>query len=208
MPRPAAYPRAFQSGGVWPWTVNDGVTTRHVRFALTNRRRTTFHAAPGILRAFRQTVRAPAPPRRQRNPVYPWWDAKSMARDERAGICGDDFSARRPAVLFRTGTKPGIVACCGTAWTEPCRGAIPTTPCHRHRISRSSGTVSSMKRRLFLIPEQGRPAGRRGLCGKPRPNHCPAAAGSVRLSGNVRRDLSGAPVRRPSHHPRDRSSPG
>jgi hypothetical protein len=91
MPRPAAYPRAFQSGGVWPWTVNDGVTTRHVRFALTNRRRTTFHAAPGILRAFRQTVRAPAPPRRQRNPVYPWWDAKSMARDERPGICGDDF---------------------------------------------------------------------------------------------------------------------
>ena len=58
--------------------------------SFTNRRRTAFHAAPGISRAFRQTIRAPAPPRRQRKPVYPWWDGKSMARGKRAGMDGDE----------------------------------------------------------------------------------------------------------------------
>ena len=39
--------------------------------SFANRRRTAFHAAPDIRRAFCQTTRAPAPPRRQRKPVYP-----------------------------------------------------------------------------------------------------------------------------------------
>ena len=88
MPRPGLLSaRPFNRWGM-PWT-RDGKAVRRcdpprwdmpgTPGSFANRRRTAFHAAPGISRAFRQTVRAPAPPRRQRKPVYP------MAGQEKYG---------------------------------------------------------------------------------------------------------------------------
>ncbi len=72
MPQPGRLSAGpFNAAGFSPGPSKDGVATRHARFIFMNRRRTAFHAAPGISRAFRQTIRAPAPPRRQRKPVYP-----------------------------------------------------------------------------------------------------------------------------------------
>jgi hypothetical protein len=73
MPRPGRLSaRPFNAAGFSPGpSAKTAWPTRHARSAFTNRRRTAFHAAPGISRAFRQTIRAPAPPRRQRKPVYP-----------------------------------------------------------------------------------------------------------------------------------------
>jgi hypothetical protein len=81
MPRPGRLSaRPFNAAGFSPGPL-DGKTVRRGEPPLVwlpgtpgsfaNRRRTAFHAAPGILRAFRQTIRAPAPSRRQRFPVYP-----------------------------------------------------------------------------------------------------------------------------------------
>ena len=81
MPQPGRLSAGlFNAAGFSPGPV-DGKTVRRgeppvvwlagTPGSFTNRRRTAFHAAPGISRAFRQTIRAPAPPRRQRKPVYP-----------------------------------------------------------------------------------------------------------------------------------------
>ncbi len=89
MPQPGRLSAGlFNAAGFGPGPSKDGVTTRHARSAFTNRRRTAFHAAPGISRAFRQTIRAPAPSRRQRFPVYPWWDGKKYG----TGFKGGDFA--------------------------------------------------------------------------------------------------------------------
>ncbi len=92
MPQPGRLSAGlFNEAGFSPGPPKDGVTTRHARPAFTNRRRTAFHAAPGILRAFRQTIRHR--PHLAGNAFRCIRDGtgRSMARVLRAGICGGEI---------------------------------------------------------------------------------------------------------------------
>ena len=85
MPRPDRLSaRPFNAAGFSPGPSKDGVTTRHARF-IHEPEENRLSRSPGDFARVSPNHPAPAPPRRQRFPVYPWWDGKKYGTDFEGG---------------------------------------------------------------------------------------------------------------------------